>query len=344
MGETIHIAEAAYEQLKPYLNKKGILEVAVRGKNKRFRTFPKIVFDNNSMESEAKDLLHETIKKLNKNNSIMENGFKNLETLNNLEYINMISGALNLCATCVGFAIMFSKLDKLSGQINEIIGVVKQGQDINSNYEFHKVLSNHSDMLDHRKTQKYYTDEQMRELVDNEYNVLNMLIETFLKDHTDDHNNLIVSIYSLASMMTVSLRYFDEIYYVNNKETIGSEDIWHVSHDNWTAVYDKLLSDEFVEKVQDYGMFNLGLSALETDAYYVTLNDQVKEMKETIVDNQTLITEFGSIELMSDFESYINHEVASEIEKAFSSVDGAEKNEEASEACQKAMKQMGLAI
>ena len=331
------------DQLKQFLNKDGILEIAMRGKNKKFSDFQKLVI-NNAPETEAKELLNKAIVAMNKNNTLTEKSLAMMKNVTKPQQLNLIFGALNLCATCVGFAIMFKKLDKMSGQINRVIGTVKQGQDINANYEFHKVLSEHANMLDARKTQKYYTEEQMRQLVDDEYNVLNMLIEGFMKDHTDDRENLIVSIYSMASMLTVSLRYFDELYYLNNKEAIGDGDVWHSSHDNWTGVFKKLTSDEFVEKIQDHGVFDLGLSMFEADVYYLNLYDQVKEMEETVADNQQLVMELGSAEMMSAFEAYVNQDVAGEIQNAFEQTEGAMDNEEVVSVYQNAMKQMALAV
>ncbi len=331
------------DQLKPFLNKDGILEIVMRGKNKKFSAFQKLVI-NNAPEDEAKELLNKAIVAMNKNNALSEKSLALMKNVTKLQQLNLIFGALNLCATCVGFAVMFAKLDKMSGQINQVIGTVKQGQDINANYEFHKVLSEHANMLDARKTQKYYTEEQMRQLVDDEYNVLNMLIEGFMKDHTDDRENLIVSIYSMASMLTVSLRYFDELYYLNNKEAIGDGDVWHSSHDNWTGVFKKLTSDEFVEKIQDHGVFDLGLSMFEADVYYLNLFNQVKEMEETVSDNQQLVMELGSADLMAAYEAYVNHDVAEAIQGAFEQTAGAMDNDEVVSVYQDAMKQMALAV
>lgn len=327
------------EDLKKYLNKDGILEIAQRGKNKRFKAFQKIAIDNSSSD-EVKESLKKVFDLVSKNNDITR---QQLNKLTKLGTLNVALSALNLCATCVGFAIMYAKLDKMSGQINKVMGTVKQGHDITANYEFHKVLSEHSNMLDSRKTQKYYSEEQMRQLVDDEYNVLKMLIEGFIKDHTDDKESLITSIYSMASMMTVSLRYFDELYYLNNSKTIGDGDVWHSSHDNWTSIYDILVSDEFVEKLQDHGVFDLGLTTFETDVYYISLCNQVMDMKETIADNQTLITEFQSAEMMSAFESYLNNEVTESIQQALSQTEGALDNPDVVEAYETAMKQMAMA-
>lgn len=331
------------EQLKPFLNNDGILEIAIRGKNKKFAAFQKLVL-NNSPEEETKKLLQNAMSAIKKNNAMTKKSISMLKNVTKLQQLNIVFCGLNLCATCAGFAIMYAKLDKISGQINRVMGTVKESQDIAANYEFHKVLSEHSNMLDARKTQKYYTEEQMRQLVDDEYNVLNMLIEGFMKEHTVDIENLIVSIYSMASMMTVSLRYFDELYYLNNKETIGDGDVWHSSHDNWTGVYKKLTSSEFNEKIQDHCVFDLGLSMFEADVYYQNLFEQVKEMEEMVADNQQLIVELESAELMTSFEDYTNQDVANDIQDAFEQTEGAMDNAEVVEIYQNAMKQMGLAV
>ena len=182
----------------------------------------------------------------------------------------------------------------------------------------------------------------MIKLVDDEYNVLLMLIEGFMKNHTDDLDNLIVSMYSMAAMMTVSLRYFDELYYMNHKDIIGDGDIWHSSHTNWTSVYDKLLADEFLELIQDHGMFDMGLSIFETEEYYVGLCDQVKEMKETIEDNQMLLLELKTPELMDAFEKYVDREIIATIDNAIEQTEGANSNPALVEAYRKSMKQMAL--
>lgn len=331
------------DQLKPFLNKNGILEIAMRDKRKKFTAFQKLAI-NNSPEGEAKQLLQRAITIMNKNNALADKSVSMLKTVTKLQQLNLIFGALNLCATCAGFAIMYAKLDKMSGQLNKIMGTVKEGQDITANYEFGKVLSEHSNMLDARKTQKYYSEEQMRQLVDAEYNVLKMLMEAFRKEHTDDIDNLIVSIYSMASMLAVSLRYFDELYYHSNKKTIGDGDVWHSSHDNWTGVFQALRSEEFIEKIQDHAVFELGLSMSEADAYYLSLIEQVKDMEETVADNQQLIVEFDDPDLLTAFEEYVNQDVSTAIKEAFEQTEGAMDDSEVVDAYQKTMRQMALAV
>jgi len=330
--------------LKPFL-KENTLEIVNRDKKKKYKEFTKLIFKSMPKQKEqAQKLLDKAVNLMDKNLDLAKKNQRLLKNLSKLQGVNTIFGVLNLCATCAGFAIMISKLDKMSAQIDFLMKTVKEGQDLMSNYEFHKVLSDHSDMLDARKRQKYYSEDKMRELVDREYNVLVLLIEGFEKNHTSDVKNLIVSIYSMAAMMTVSLRYYDELYYVNNKDVIGEGDVWHSSHDNWTAVLDKLLEDSFLEKIQDHAVFDLGLTMTQADDFYIGLCDQVEDMKETIADNQTLIQQLGNFDNKAAYDELINREVAAGIKDAFEQAGGALEDPEVSKAYKETLKLMALAV
>ncbi len=331
------------EQLLPYANKDGILEIAIRDTKKKFVSFKKIAL-NSDLQEEGKELLNKVISHLNNNNTIPKNGLNAVTNIAKLQQLNFLLSGADLCATCIGFAIMYAKLDKMSEQIKQLLGVIKEMQGTQTDYEFKKVIAEHSNMLDSRKTQKYYTEEQMRKLVDDEYNVLNLLINVFMKDLAQDQENLIFSIYSLASMLAVSLRYFDELYYFNNKEAIGDGEVWHSSHDNWMLVFDRLTSDSFVKRIQDHGIFELDLTTVETDAYYLSLNGQVKGLKEDIEDNQTLITTLNNEDLMADFNEYVKEEVISNLQQAFDETEGAADNPEVVKVYQDAIKQVVLAV
>ncbi len=50
-------------------------------------------------------------------------------------------------------------------------------------------------------------------------------------------------------MLTVSLMYFDEVYYQNNHEVLGEGEIWHTAHEKWMSVYKTLSEDWVVEKL-----------------------------------------------------------------------------------------------
>ena len=331
------------EQLRQFLNEKGVLEIAMRSRDKKFSAFQKIAL-NNAPQSETKEMLKQAINAMNKNNALAEKSIKMMGNVAKLQQLSLILSGVNLCATCVGFAIMYAKLDKVSGQINQLISIVKQEHEIQTDYEFKKILSEHANMLDCRKTQKFYTEEQMRKLVDDEYNVLGMLVDVFMKNLSTDMDGLIFSIYSLASMLAVSIRYFDEVYYFNNKEAIGDGDVWHSSHDNWMASFERLVSTEFVKKIQDHGLLTLQLSTVENDMYYINLYDQVMSLIEDIKDNQELILTLDSEELLSQVNDGINGEVVAGISDAFAQVDGAMENPEIKELYQTTMKQMALAI
>jgi hypothetical protein len=254
---------------------------------------------------------------------------------------------LNLCATCAGFAIMYAKLDAMSSEINQQLyqlqKTVKQTQDIQNDYEFNKVLAEHTDMLDSQRKQQPYSEGKMRELVDREYNVLMLLISSFQKDISGDRSALIFSIFSMLAMFTVSLRNFDELYYFNNRQALGEKDAWHLAHDKWMSVYDTLSSEWFIEKLQDYGTFETKLSTLGVDIYYVSLLDQVADLRGEIEDNQALIIAIGDIELFRQFKEMSAKEVADSIESAYREAGSDLDEETVKTAYQNAMQQAAMA-
>ena len=308
------------DELRRFLNDKGIMEIALRGKNKKFKTFQKIALDQ-LQQNEVSEKVQQAINILNKNNNLSEKSLKMLNSVSKLNKLNLVLSGLNLCATCVGFAIMYAKLDKMSAQIAEIVAVYKQGEAIHANYEFKKILSEHSNMLDCRKKQSYYTEDQMRELVAGEYNVLGLLIDIFLAGISTNREELLFSILSLAQMFSVSIRYFDETYYFENKDAIGDGDRWHMDHDNWVAVFDRLSSPAFIDTIQDYGVFEIGLNTVENDCFYINFYDQVRSLKQDVEDNQAMIIAIDDQDLFSVVMHKTSEEAQQEIESALKEAD-----------------------
>lgn len=307
------------EELNRFLNEKGIMEIAIRNKNKRFKTFQKIALDK-LQQPEAKEKVMEAVQLLHKNNQLTEKNFKMLGNIAKLNKFNLVLSGLNLCATCVGFAIMYAKLDKMSAQINKVIELSKDIEGVHAHYEFKKILSEHSNMLDCRKTQNYYSEEKMRSLVAREYDVLELLTDVFLKDISNDQETLIYSILSLSSMLAVSLKYFDETYYFKNKEAIGDGDIWHLDHDKWVSVFDKMSSPDFIERIQDYGFFDMGLNTIENDCFYKSFYDQIRELKQEIEDNQTLIITVDDATILKTIVEQSTESIKNEIEAVLKEV------------------------
>lgn len=334
------------EQLKPFLNDNKFIEIVERGKHKRIAAIQK-VFLNELPQAQEKEALEKVVHALNKNSLLNEKNLKLLGQVAKSQKIGLLLSGMNLCATCVGFAIMYEKLDKMSEelgqQINQLKNLVKQGQDVQTDFELNKVLADHQDMLDCRRKGQPYTEEKMRDLVDREYNVLTLLISVFMKDVTADNKSTVFSIFSLLSMFTVSLRFFDEVYYENNHAVLGDKAAWHSSHDKWTAVYATLTSQSFIEKLQDYATFETGLNTLGVDVYYMGLLDQVVEQKEEVADNQELIIMLGSTALLNTLRDVTDEEIKETISSAFSEACGETPSDEVKTIYGNVMNQMALA-
>ena len=348
MSETLIID--ALEQLKPFLNDKKVLEIVVRGKNKRIQALQKIALNDlnnmNNLSNEAKEAAAKAIQALNENTLLTKKNMNMLKKVAMVQNLGLVLNGINLCATCAGFAIMYEKLDKMSTEINrqfnQLQHLMKQGTDVHTDYEFKQVLSEYANMLDARKIQQPYSEEKMRQLVDAESNVLDMLIGVFQKDIAADKDTIIVSIFSLLSMLTVSLRYFDEQYFFNHHEVVGDQDVWHSSHGKWMTVYSKLLEKWFVDKLQDHGMFETKLTVREVDIYYTQLLDQVVELRQEVEDNQELILAIGDQKLLSALREGSSREVKESIESALKKALSGFDTEEYTEAFHAAMQQVEL--
>lgn len=331
------------EQLNKYLNDKGVLEIALRGKNQKFKQFQKVILQD-LPQGQMQEQIKSAISTLNKNTQISQQTLQMVGNVAKLNQFNLILNAMNLCATCAGFTIICKRLDVVSEKINELLNTLKASNEIQINYEFKKIISEHANMLDSRKTQNYYSEEKMRELVDNEFNVLNMLISAFSKETTDERESLLFSIYSLAAMLAVSLKYFDEIYYYNHKETITNGDVWHMSHDKWMSIYDTLTSNDFILMIQDYGFFELNLNTSENDCYYKSLLKQITDAKQEVADNQRLIQAFDSD---TDFRAGIevtNCDIRETIFQAFNETDVSLEDEEIAKTLNVAFGKLAIAL
>ncbi|HFU4489242.1 TPA: hypothetical protein ACGPBC_001236 [Streptococcus suis] len=279
-------------ELYSFLNEKGVLEIVLRGNNKQIRAIQKVAI-NQVQNKEAAQLVNQAFQAIHKNLQLTNNGLQLLQNVTVLQNITLALNCLNLVATCAGFAILYAKLEQMSEeiaqQIQHLYQTVKQGHDIQTGYEFNKVLSSYTDMLDARRRQNPYSEEKMRELVDQLYNVLQLLIAVFKKEIATDKSSIILSIFSLLSMLTMSLRFYDELYYFNNKAKLNSGSVWHSSHDRWMSVYDILQSGWFLERLQDYAFLESNMTTVEMDIYCAELMEEVFSQKEVIEDNQNLI-------------------------------------------------------
>lgn len=317
MSDAVLVKELA--ELLPFANKDNVVEIVMRGANKRFKAFQKVALAD-LQQNQGQEIVEKAIHALNQQNQI---NVKNMEVLQNVakaQNLGLILNGLNLCATCAGFAIMYAKLDKMSAEINQQIGklqnTVKQGHDVQAGFEFNKVLADYQDMLDSRRTQQPYDQAAMRKLVDREYNVLVLLISVLQNDLASNKKMMLDSIFSMLAMMTVSLRYFDEQYYFNNHAVLGDSEAWHTSHEKWMSVYDILSAPWFVELLQDYSMFEANFSTVETDVYYTALIEQVMDLRQEVEDNQFLIISVGDPKLLSSLHEVTAKNIKSTIESA----------------------------
>lgn len=366
MSKTIVIARTI-KQLLPYINDKGILEIAVRGENQKFAEFVKVAlgkavqkdgsgkilkFAGNAFGNTANPLSGAI--NLVADGANMAIGLKNMQLANktikmvehltklaNLNLVmsgaNLVLGGANLFATCAGFAIVNKKLETVSAQIADIVNTYKEDKRLSFDYKINKLISKHSNMLDCREKQNPYDENQMWQLVSDEYNYLKLLIDIFNSDNASKPPELIFTILSLAGMLSASLCYFNEIYYLNNSKTRSR----HNDYEKWLSIFDTLLEESFVEKIQDHGYFDMDLYTTEVDCYYKSYINQISEAKQAVVDNQYIIELLQTSELIQAFRDLIDESAKETIRDACAAenVD----DEETLNVLNEAINQLGIA-
>ena len=56
------------------------------------------------------------------------------------------------------------------------------------------------------------------------------------------------------------------------------------------ATFDKLLSKQFIEKIQDYGLFDMSMNTIETDYFYEGVVEQIPKNTVSVITNQHMYT------------------------------------------------------
>ena len=316
------------EELRKFLNDKNFMEIVVRQKNKRFKKFYKVALDNIFKEAEQQVAAKEVLKAVQKNSKLLN------QNLSKIQNIALILDGVNLVSTWATFAILYEKLNSMEeeivGAIEKVQQTLNKGTELHIKAEYNKVISDYQDMLDCRKKQKPYSEEQMRKLVDSLYVVLDMMIASLKSNLIDNKDNMILTVFMMLSMYTASLRFFDEQYYFNYKDILSGDEVWHTSHNKWMSLYDTLTQSWFIELLQDHGVFDLGLNTDEMDTYYKEFLEQVQDQKQEVIDNQEIILTLQDTSLLNVFHEKTNEEIHNELEKEISEMFNGIEGEDAS--------------
>ena len=322
------------KELRKFLNDKNFMEIVVRQKNKRFKKFYKVALDNIFKEAEQQVAAKEVLKAIQKNSNLLNKNMKMMKNISKIQNIALILDGVNLVSTWATFAILYEKLnsmeEKIVGAIEKVQQSLNKGTELHIKAEYNKVISDYQDMLDCRKKQKPYSEEQMRKLVDSLYVVLDMMIDSLKSDLIDNKDNMILTVFMMLSMYTASLRFFDEQYYFNYKDILSGDEVWHTSHNKWMSLYDTLTQSWFIELLQDHGIFDLGLNMDEMDTYYNEFLEQVQDQKQEVIDNQEIILTLQDTSLLNVFHEKTSEEIQNELEKEISEMFNGIEGEDAS--------------
>ena len=103
------IVITSVEQLAQFRDERGIVEIAVRSAKKRFKAFQKVMIER-LPEAQEKEITQRVIETLNQHTKMNKRNLKLLSNMAKVQELGLLLNGLNLCATVVGFAIMYAKL------------------------------------------------------------------------------------------------------------------------------------------------------------------------------------------------------------------------------------------
>ncbi|MBR3312870.1 MAG: hypothetical protein IKG18_01890 [Atopobiaceae bacterium] len=137
------------EKLRKYLNDNNVLEAAYRYKNKRFSRFIKIKIPLDDTQNQQRELtekaIHQIAEMTRGNQAKLETLAHGVQLMSGIGYANLMLNAVNLCATCVGFAIVYKEMKQMGAEINrqlmQLDETVRKSFDIEHKFRFNEVLS-----------------------------------------------------------------------------------------------------------------------------------------------------------------------------------------------------------
>ena len=304
------------EFLKQYGNK--AFEAFTRQKNGKYKAFSKIILKGDNKE--AIETIKIAVMKANQNiekiNKITTDITKAMNINNYIGGLNVFLNAANLCATAAGFVIVYKELNEVKTRINEVKEALLDTHEQEVFKDFDNVIDDYSDMLDSKKIDKEYSEDQYRELIKNEYSMIKLLIKMFTKSTCNNKHDVLYAIMSLSSMLACTLVNFDEVYYYNNKE----KQKWHLSHEKWMSIYDNLTSSDFIRSLEDYMFIEQNYNQYQTDMFVRSIIDSFSQSKQAIIDRQTLIQLKDSRNDYIDIIKNINQSVINDIDESINEI------------------------
>ena len=237
----------------------------------------------------------------------------------------MFFNAADLCVTVVGFVIIQNKLNSISYKIDTVLENQRKLHSMNNAYKYDGVLSDYSDMLDGIKTGKEYSEEEYRNLVDAEYNVLKLLYESYIGNLSSNEGDLLLSIITLSAMLSNTIVHFDRIYYFNHKDDIKAGSKWHNSHDKWITIYDLLMSKEFSNKLYDYAFIQENRSQYDSELFKNGVFEKIQFSRDAIVRTQEIIVKTDDIIRYKKYNELMDQFIRDDIDSALSSLSEEEK-------------------
>lgn len=231
--------------------------------------------------------------------------FKSFDVVNKIGCLNIALNGMNLASTIVGCVIIKKQLNDLESKIDGLSKKIDQLKDneLNKiNADFHKLVINFNSIAtklrDHDPVNRDQLEAYLR---DTNSFISDRLIGSILKS-TFDTDDMLSMINALLPSYTLILQYFQMDYFYDK----------HRIHDNYSTfanLYNELLSDELMKKINDYVFLEKKMSSYDalvaTTVEKILVNDQLIQL----LSRMEIIKEFSDREQLDEYDNAVNESV-----------------------------------
>jgi len=246
--------------------------------------------------------------------------FKATNITKTLSYINVGMTLANMAVDIAGFVIVCNKINELSSRIQELSDKL----DKLGNIEKNKLIKgcrdnalNCNSMLEKMSLKEEIDLDELEKFINDFTNYINMVIDILVDEAIDSEVLLTIMNYLIPSYSLIVCEFIDRYYF--------KKGLLPANTNSYLAMFDRLTSSNYINKLEDYFFFEEKLSTIDTmDAVSaqvllgvngrVQIEDQIEILKE-------LKTREKVEEFKQNLEEYAKLKFEEDVEELYESSD-----------------------
>ena len=299
--------------------KQGDIVEVVQRLNGKYRTFCKYIVESNPKNKEISKISNNILNKVKNIDNEIGNIANIVDGCEGLLKLNSVISIVNLCTTVAGFIIMNEKLKDIECSVDEIKDIIQKQYGVELKEDFTEVQGDYKMLLDEKRHNKRLGYRELEDIVNRQHTVLQKLIESFYNYTTQsDNESLLLMILVLSSMMSETIKYFNEEYF---EEYSDEKDIKKKFYpiDEWMADFDMILSKQFINKAYELYFIDKDLNQSETSIAIKAIEDKIVNNIRDINNDIELLKRYKNPEqfkeMLNEIDKYLVEQIQKEVNK-----------------------------